>query len=149
MTINLEEFVNKEVIIRFYNGSRIGAIIEKDNLVEGYPFYFKDEICEYQYYSKSGYAWKSHRYCNIIDIQLKKPQKTMALSDKTIEKLAEALAPEAVEYIQQSDEYLQFMTEQLTKFLKERMGEMDNEVAVEIVSIIFADNTNLCARKPV
>jgi hypothetical protein len=85
---------------------------------------------------------------NIVDIQLKQ-QKTMALSDKTIERLAEALAPEAVQYIEQSEEYIQFMTEQLTQFLKERMGEMDGDVAVEIIGSLIVDKINLYALEAV
>lgn len=148
--IDLSKFVDKEVIVIFRNGNAVETKIFK-NSNSDYPY-----VCYHILNEKGGDTYTQGGFWDmnltdardIVDIQLK-PQKTMALSDKTIERLAEALAPEAVEYIQQSDEYLQFMTEQLTKFLKERMGEMDNDVAVEIIGIIFADNMNLYARKPV
>lgn len=149
--IDLSKFVDKRVIITLRCGDVYETLLLEDPDTTA-PYWFVNKHNTNQHYWVNGKYWYQEKgypsESDIVDIQLKQ-QKTMALSDKTIERLAEALAPEAVEYIQQSDEYLQFMTEQLTKFLKERMGEMDNEVAVEIIGIIFADNMNLYARKPV
>lgn len=151
--IDLSKFVDKEVFVTYHNGEIVKAKIIKNtaSLSDYFPYICYDlnnEEDSNTYTQTGNYSYQVAHIKDIVDIQLKQ-QKTMALSDETIERLAEALSPEAVEYIQQSDEYLQFMTEQLTKFLKERMGEMDNDVAVEIIGIIFADNMNLCARKPV
>jgi hypothetical protein len=150
--IDLSKFVDKEVFVTYRNGEIVEAKIIKNTApLSDYPYICYDlnnEEDSNTYTQTGNYYYQAAYIRDIVDIQLKK-QKTITLSDKTIERLAGALAPEAVEYIQQSDEYLQFMTEQLTKFLKERMGEMDNEVAVEIIGIIFADNMNLYVRKPV
>lgn len=54
------------------------------------------------------------------------------LSESTISKLADALAPEAVKYIQETPEYAEFMMDMFSEFLVEKMGKMDEILKDEI-----------------
>jgi hypothetical protein len=142
MIINLEEFVNKEVVIVFQDGSRKETVIGRDKSKGEYPYFIKGKYGDTHYYSQSGYNWNPS-FCdyrgNIVDIVLKKSQKTMALSDKTIKNIASTLVPEAVKYVYESEEYVQFLTEQFTKFMNKKIGPMNHEVAIEIISIMVSE----------
>jgi hypothetical protein len=56
----------------------------------------------------------------------------MALSQDTTYKLAEALRDDAIKYIQESEGYAEFMYEMFGEFLKVKMGQMDDELEVNI-----------------
>lgn len=141
--IDLSKFVDKEVFVTYRNGEIVKAKIIKNTApLSDYPYICYDlnnEEDSNTYTQTGNYSYQVAHIKDIVDIQLKQ-KKTMALSDKTIERLAEALAPEAVEYVRESEEYIQFLTEQLTVFLKEKMGEMDNDVAVEIIGSLITDH---------
>ncbi len=139
MTINLSQFVDKEVIVKFRCGKTQEGVIKKSwDLLDHHPFYFpyrEPTHIVYYYYTQSGCRYAPTGYdghLDIVDIQLK-PQKTMTkLSESTISKLADALAPEAVKYIQETEEYAEFMMNMFANFITHQMGEMDEELKGEL-----------------
>ena len=56
----------------------------------------------------------------------------MALSNQTIQNLASAIAPEVIDYIEKSEEYVEFMMEMLPQAIKEKLGPIDEQLATEL-----------------
>ena len=49
----------------------------------------------------------------------------MSLSHSSLNKIADALAPEVAEYIFNSDEWIEFLTEQISCAVVDKLGELD------------------------
>lgn len=144
MTIDLSQFVDKEVIVKFRYGKTQEGVIKKcKTFLDHHPFYFpyrEPTHTVFYYYTQSGCRYEPtgcDGHLDIVDIQLK-PQKTMTkLSESTISKLADALAPEAVKYIQETEEYAEFMMNMFSEFITHQMGEMDEELKWEIQFLLM------------
>lgn len=54
------------------------------------------------------------------------------LSDATIEKLADALCADTIEYIQIDEEFIETLVDVINRFLIDRMGQMDDILLSEI-----------------
>lgn len=146
MTIDLEQFVGKECVITLNNDRVFESLVEKSDS-NSYPYLLKNGEYIHTFtrkgiyddvYPENGMAIKS--------IRLKtptKPMNTPELPESTIEKLAEVLSPDAVKYITETEEYVTFMTEMLTEFVRERMGNLIENVECEIVSTMVSDKIDL------
>ena len=66
----------------------------------------------------------------------------MALSNSTIHKLAAALTPEVIEFIYKDERWVEFMMEMVPEFLDKQMGEMDDDLMVELSQCIM-DNIEI------
>jgi hypothetical protein len=137
MTIDLSQFVDKEVIVTLRDKSI------RHGIVQGYSFLLSNfysysiefvGVTGHWYYSNDGrYYTQGSHIRDIVDIQLKRPQKTMTkLSESTVRKLADVLTPEAVKYIQESEKYAEFMMNMFSEFISQQMGEMDGILKDEI-----------------
>lgn len=140
--IDLSQFVDKKVVVTLKNGQVYDTKICNNYNQSLNPIYpYKMEATDFTYtYTKDGKhdIDYSPSDLDIVDIQLK-VKKTMPLSEHTVNRLAEALAPEAVEYITSSEEYTEFMAEMTFKFLTEKMGEMDRNLHVELSTALSVD----------
>lgn len=140
--IDLEEFLNKEVVVTLGDGTKIAEIIRKnENSI--YPYSFS---CEYprKSYTRDGHynAYMSGPF-DIVKIELKQPQKTMTqLSNATIDKLADALTADAINYLESDEEVIETLVSGIGRFLTDRMGQMDDTLLTELSFIIF-DNFDL------
>jgi hypothetical protein len=56
----------------------------------------------------------------------------MPLSDKTIHKLANALAPEVVSYIYSDERWMDFMCEMISDAIRENLGDVDQNLKSEL-----------------
>jgi hypothetical protein len=56
----------------------------------------------------------------------------MALSNKTIQKLANALAPEVVSYIYSDERWMDFMYEIIPDAINEKLGDADQNLKFEL-----------------
>jgi hypothetical protein len=56
----------------------------------------------------------------------------MALSDKTMNRLADALAPEVVEYILEDDRWTEFMVELISDAIVAKLGTLDGDLHGEL-----------------
>lgn len=56
----------------------------------------------------------------------------MALSNQTIQKLSDALAPEVIDYIFADERWVTFMQEIVPDAITEKMGELDEDVLYEL-----------------
>ena len=61
----------------------------------------------------------------------------MALSNSTIKKLASALTPEVISFIYADERWIEFLMEMIPEFLKEQLGEMDEDLMVDISQCIM------------
>lgn len=68
------------------------------------------------------------------------------LSDATIEKLSEVLVDDAIEYIQLDEEYIETLVSVISRFLTDRMGQMDEHLLNELSVTIF-EQINIIADK--
>ena len=59
--------------------------------------------------------------------------------------MARALTPEVIEALFSSDEYIEFMMDNVPDILQEKMGKMDTDFCIELSQCIM-DNINLTAR---
>lgn len=56
----------------------------------------------------------------------------MTLSNQTYNKLASALAPEVIDYIHKDERYVLFMQEIIPDAVVDKMGQIDDEVLLEL-----------------
>jgi hypothetical protein len=68
----------------------------------------------------------------------------MSLSNRTIQRLSDALAPEVVDYILNDERWLDFMIEMCNDAVSEKMGMIDTDLLVEI-SLCIQENITLKA----
>ena len=68
------------------------------------------------------------------------------LSDATIHKLSEALVDDAIECVQLDDEYIETLVSVISRFLTDRMGQMDEHLLNELSVSIF-EQINIIADK--
>lgn len=70
----------------------------------------------------------------------------MALSNKTFKNLADALAPEIVEYIFADERWVDFMQEIVPDAVQEKLGSVDEDILYEL-SLAIMDR--ICLRVPI
>jgi hypothetical protein len=61
----------------------------------------------------------------------------MALSNKTIQKLSNALTSEVVEYIENDERYAEFLMEVIPDAVSEKLGSHDAELITELSMCIM------------
>jgi hypothetical protein len=61
----------------------------------------------------------------------------MTLSNQTYNKLASALAPEVIDYIHKDERYVLFMQEIIPDAVVDKMGQIDDEVLLELSMCIM------------
>lgn len=61
----------------------------------------------------------------------------MTLSNNTYNKLASALAPEVIDYINKDERYVLFMNEIIPDAVVNKMGQIDDEVLFELSMCIM------------
>ena len=61
----------------------------------------------------------------------------MALSEQTVENLSKVLMDDVAEYIQQSDEWFDFMMPQITEAITQKLGEGHEDLLSELAAKIF------------
>ena len=61
----------------------------------------------------------------------------MALSCKTINNLASALVPEVIDYIYQDERWCEFMQQIVPDALKEKLGEVDEDLQFDLAMCIM------------
>lgn len=70
----------------------------------------------------------------------------MTLSNKTLNNLATALTPEVVDEIFKSEEWAIFMQETIPEVIKDKLGQIDDELLMELSFMIF-DRINIVPAK--
>jgi hypothetical protein len=61
----------------------------------------------------------------------------MTLSNQTYNKLASALAPEVIDYIHKDERYTMFLHEIISDAVVDKMGQIDDEVLLELSMCIM------------
>jgi hypothetical protein len=68
----------------------------------------------------------------------------MALSEQTINNLADALVPEIIDYIYQDERWCEFMQEVVPDALQDKLGKIDEDLKFEL-SLLIMDR--ICFKK--
>jgi hypothetical protein len=68
----------------------------------------------------------------------------MALSEQTINNLADALVPEVIDYIYQDERWCEFMHEVIPDALQDKLGKIDEDLKFEL-SLLIMDR--ICFKK--
>jgi len=68
----------------------------------------------------------------------------MALSNKTVNALASALAQEVIDYIHEDERYAEFMVEVIPDAITDKIGNIDDDLRIELVFCIM---DKICFRK--
>lgn len=149
MTIDLSQFVDKEVYIRFRNGRRKEVRIQVSGkcLGGGYPFYYCDQS-QIFYYSRVGHYWHHpspgpNDIVDIIENHQAKPM-TESLKCETLKGITKVLTHELINYIESHPKYAEVMNELFHEFLTDKFGGMKLEVKGEI-ACMFMDSITLRA----
>lgn len=61
----------------------------------------------------------------------------MTLSNTTIAKIANALRPEVLEYLMEEPEFVQYFQERISLAIHDKMGEMDEDLLIDLSMHIF------------
>ena len=61
----------------------------------------------------------------------------MALSNQTLQNLANALKPEVIKYIQEDERYVEFMMELIPDAIMFQLGTVKNDVLMDLSMIIM------------
>lgn len=145
MTIDLSQFVDKEVYIRFRNGTRKEVKLQKTMGDDGYPFYYYDQS-QFFYYSQSGHYWHHpspgpNDIVDIIENHQAKPM-TESLKCETLKGITKSLLPELIPFVESHEKYAEVMYQIFVEFLQEKFGDMKPEVKGEI-ACMFMDSLYL------
>lgn len=139
MTINLENFVDKEVIITLNGGKKAQTIIQRNSdslyaywctIDGGIRSYTKDGFYDIEYDSPF----------NIESIQLKNSPKELnmtKLSNRTFQQLADTLTSDVIDYLHEDERYVLFMQEVIPDALSHLMGELDENLKCELSMAIM------------
>ena len=68
----------------------------------------------------------------------------MALSEQTINNLADALVPEVIDYIYQDERWCEFMHEVIPDALQDKLGKIDEDLKFELALCIM---DRICFKK--
>lgn len=140
MTVNLENFVDKEVILTLDSGEKVETKIDRNEYRKPYSYWCT--VGEYERsYTKDGlYDIDYDNPYNIKSIQLKtKPQELnmTKLSNQTFQKLADTLTAEVIDCIEQDSRYVDFMQEVIPDALVHLMGQLDEDLKCELSMAIM------------
>ena len=134
MTVNLEDFVDKEVVVTFRDGDKVETIIGR-NYDSIYSYWVLDSGSKRTYTKDGVYDIEYENPFNIQHIQLK--EQMTNLSNQTFQKLADTLTSEVIEYIEQDSRYVDFMYEVIPDALSHMMGQLDDDLKCELSTAIM------------
>ena len=139
MTIDLSQFVDKEVTVTLRNGEEYVTTIREVKDQISYPYYFvspSGNLLTYTLYGSHGVS-ENFRSRDIVKIEHRhtKPM-TESLKDKTLHGIAKVLTPEAIEYVKSHEKYAEVMNELFHEFLTDKFGDMEAEVKGEIAFML-------------
>lgn len=149
MTIDLSQFVEKEVHITLRNGEEYVTTIRKQKTANTlYSYYFVHPSGNSISYTCSGIhdlntIYKLSKF-DIIKIKLRNPEPmTESLQCETLKGITKSLIPELIPFVESHDKYAEVMDQLFHEFLQEKFGDMKPEVKGEI-ACMFMDS--LCFR---
>jgi hypothetical protein len=150
MTIDLSQFVDKEVTVTLRNGSQCKVYIKEEFTSNGRNYYasgeyLDDEFTFFGHYSKNGVngpETDTSPY-DIIKIEhhYTKPM-TESLKCETLKGITKSLIPELIPFVESHEKYAEVMGQLFHEFLTDKFGDMKPEVKCEI-SCMFMDSVTL------
>lgn len=133
MTIDLSQFVDKEVHITLRGGEEFVTTIKKHENEEeySYPFYFIHPFGEQVNYSQSG--CHGFRHLDIIKIKLRNSEPmNESLKCETVIGIADAMIPEVIRYVESHKRYAELMFSLMDEFMTQNLGSLNENVKGEL-----------------
>jgi hypothetical protein len=138
MAIDLSQFVGKTVDVTF----RDGTVRKECSFEISRPIWFfcvmvpqfnlKSAHIEFNYFSSGQVNFNGSAHVNdIINIQLSAPeQKPMnnTLDAYTLQKIATALTPGAIKFIESHEKYTEVMTQLITEYVENNLGDANDKL---------------------
>lgn len=143
MTIDLSQFVDKEVHITLRNGEEYVTTL-KTQYATTYRYHFPHSSGCSLTYTESGIHDLNTKLqrspFDIIKIKLRNPEPmTESLKCETLKGITKSLIPELIPFVESHDEYAEVMNELFHQFLTDKFGDMKPEVKGEI-ACMFMDS---------
>ena len=143
MTIDLSQFVGKEVHITLRNGNQCKVYIQEcgvDYFAQGE--YLDDYFSYFCHYSRNGLNGQETdtSLFDIIKIEhhYTKPMNE-SLKCETLKGITKSLLPELIPFVESHPKYAEVMYQLFDEFLQEKFGDMKPEVKGEI-ACMFMDS---------
>jgi hypothetical protein len=138
MTIDLSQFVGKTVDVTF----RDGTVRKECSFEISSPIWFfcvmvpqfnlKSAYTEFNYFSSGQVNFNGNAHVNdIINIQLSAPEQkplNNTLDASTLQKIATALTPGAIKFIESHEKYAEVMTQLIEEYVKKYLRNVNNEL---------------------
>lgn len=136
MTIDLSQFVDKEVLITLRNGEEFVTTLKKQ-YPRTYPYYFSHLSRHYLSYTESGThdlnLLTQRSPLDIIKIKLHNPEPmTESLKCETLKGITKSLIPELIPFVESHPKYAEVMYQLFDEFMTEKFGDMKPEVKGDI-----------------
>jgi len=146
MTIDLSQFVDKEVHITLRNGEECVTVIKKHGAHANtlYSYYFVHPCGHSLGYTESGIhdlnCSLQRSTLDIIKIEHRytKPM-TESLKCETLKGITKSLIPELIPFVESHEKYAEVMYQLFDEFLTDKFGDMKPEVKGEI-ACMFMDS---------
>lgn len=139
MTIDLSQFVDKEVHITLRNGEEYVTVIKKhgDHANTLYSYYFVHPFGHSLSYTESGIhdlnCSLQRSTLDIIKIKLRNPEPmTESLKCETLKGITKSLIPELIPFVESHEKYAEVMYQLFDEFMTEKFGDMKPEVKGDI-----------------
>lgn len=136
MTIDLSQFVDKEVHITLRNGEEFVTTLKKQ-YAKTYPYYFSHPSGSSLSYTKCGIhdfnCSIPRSSFDIIKIKLRNPEPmTESLKCETLKGITKSLIPELIPFVESHPKYAEVMGQLFEEFMNEKFGDMKLEVKGDI-----------------
>jgi hypothetical protein len=144
MTIDLSQFLDKEVHITLRNGNQCKVYIQDTN--DDYYFaqgeYLDDHFSYFCRYLKNGVS-SSETVTSLWDIikiehTYTKPMNE-SLKCETLKGITKSLLPELIRFVESHEKYAEVMYQLFDEFMTEKFGDMKPEIKGEI-ACMFMDS---------
>ena len=143
MTIDLSQFVDKEVHITLRNGEEFVTTLKKQYDTT-YPYYFSHSSgCSLSYTECGIHDFNTslqRSLFDIIKIKLRNPEPmTESLKCETLKGITKSLIPGLIPFVESHPKYAEVMYQLFDEFLTDKFGDMKPEVKGEI-ACMFMDS---------
>lgn len=138
MTINLSQFVDKQVKVTFQNEETHFGRIVCCNFGQTYRLALPNNT-HFSYFMDGRAYYHANEY-DIVKIELVEPtptESTNKLDPKTWRTIASALTPEAIKYIEKHEKYAEVMLNIIQEFVEQNVGTTDGQLPFMIFDRIF------------
>lgn len=143
-TMNIQDYLDKEVIVTLQNNTKHQGIIRKgDAILDNFYLYdAKTNVYKMSFFS-NGRRVGIYVNGDAVSIEeVKKPEPTSSLKSSMLHSIANVLTPDAIRYIEQHPKYAECMMILIEEFLQKELGDIKGELPFMIMDNIYLNKSN-------